>query len=86
MQRTNKKMTESVTAVILAGGRAVRMGGEDKGLVLLRDRPIGKPLAVIAKTVKGKGVTKFENDNAWHHAVLTKAQYELALDDLKNYS
>ena len=40
MQRINKKMTEPVTAVILAGGRALRMGGEDKGLVLLRDRPM----------------------------------------------
>ena len=38
MQRL--KMTESVTGVILAGGRAIRMGGEDKGLVLLRDRPM----------------------------------------------
>ena len=38
MQRL--KMTESVTGVILAGGRATRMGGEDKGLVLLRDRPM----------------------------------------------
>ena len=38
MQRI--KMTESVTGVILAGGRATRMGGEDKGLVLLRDRPM----------------------------------------------
>ena len=40
MQRINKKMTELVTAVILAGGRALRMGGEDKGLVLLCDRPM----------------------------------------------
>ena len=38
MQRI--KTTESVTGVILAGGRAIRMGGEDKGLVLLRDRPM----------------------------------------------
>ena len=38
MQRI--KMTKSVTGVILAGGRATRMGGEDKGLVLLRDRPM----------------------------------------------
>ena len=40
MKRINKKMTEPVTGVILAGGRAIRMGGEDKGLVLLRDRPM----------------------------------------------
>ena len=34
------KMTDSVTGVVLAGGRALRMGGEDKGLVLLRNRPM----------------------------------------------
>ena len=38
MQRI--KMTESVTGVILAGGRATRMSGEDKGLVVLRGRPM----------------------------------------------
>ena len=40
MQQINKEMTESVTGVILAGGRAIRMGGEDKGLALLRGRPM----------------------------------------------
>ena len=40
MQRITTKVTEPVTGVILAGGRAIRMGGEDKGLVLLRDRPM----------------------------------------------
>jgi molybdopterin-guanine dinucleotide biosynthesis protein A len=40
MGHTNKNMTELVTAVILAGGRAIRMGGEDKGLILLRNRPM----------------------------------------------
>jgi molybdopterin-guanine dinucleotide biosynthesis protein A len=31
---------ENVTAVILAGGRATRMGGVDKGLLLLAGRPM----------------------------------------------
>jgi transketolase len=31
-----------------------------------------KPLCVIANTTKGKGVTFMENDNAWHHNILTK--------------
>lgn len=30
----------SVTAIILAGGRASRMGGTDKGLVMLRGQPL----------------------------------------------
>ena len=40
MQRRKVTQTQSVTGVILAGGRATRMGGEDKGLVLLQDRPM----------------------------------------------
>ncbi|MCK5639386.1 MAG: molybdenum cofactor guanylyltransferase [Gammaproteobacteria bacterium] len=31
---------DSITAVILAGGRATRMGGEDKGLIQLNGRPM----------------------------------------------
>lgn len=41
-----------------------------------------KPRAVIAHTVKGKGFSFAENDNAWHHAVLTKEQYEKAKKEL----
>lgn len=33
-------MPEAVTAIILAGGRATRMGGEDKGLIALAGRPM----------------------------------------------
>jgi transketolase len=43
----------------------------------------GKPLAVIANTIKGKGVSFAENNNHFHHAVLTKTNYELALSELE---
>ena len=43
---------EQITAVILAGGRGRRMGGDDKGLVELNGRPLIKHvLAVIAPQV-----------------------------------
>ena len=46
-----------------------------------------KPLAVIAHTVKGKGVSFMENNPLWHHAVLSKDKCEEALIDLeKNYA
>ena len=32
----------------------------------------GKPVAIIADTVKGKGISFMENDNRWHHEVLQK--------------
>lgn len=43
---------------------------------------VDKPLAVLAKTVKGKGVSFMENDNAWHHAVLKDADYQKALQEI----
>jgi transketolase len=42
----------------------------------------GTPLAIIAKTVKGKGISFMENNNEWHHTVLTRARYEAAVAEL----
>ena len=39
---------------------------------LKKFKEIKKPCVLIANTIKGKGFTGFENDNAWHHKVLTK--------------
>lgn len=41
-----------------------------------------RPSAIIADTVKGKGVPFMENDNSWHKRVPTKAQYEEAMSIL----
>lgn len=43
----------------------------------------GCPLAVIAATVKGKGVSFMENDPQWHHNRLTAALYEAAAAELE---
>ena len=42
----------------------------------------GKPTAIIAKTVKGKGVSFMENSVAWHGKVPSDAEYELAMKEL----
>lgn len=42
----------------------------------------GKPRAVIANTIKGKGVSFFENDNKWHHGLITKTDYEAAVKEI----
>tara|TARA_Y100001970_G_scaffold174584_1_gene213045 strand:- start:409 stop:1245 length:837 start_codon:yes stop_codon:yes gene_type:complete len=53
----------------------------------LESQKINKPKAIIANTVKGKGFSFSENNNAWHHSVLTKSFYEKALNELKkNYN
>ena len=41
-----------------------------------------KPLAIIANTIKGKGLSFAENNKAWHHGVLSKANYEQAVSEL----
>ena len=48
----------------------------------LNTREINKPKAIIAKTIKGKGFSFSENDNNWHHKVLSKSVYEQALKEL----
>ncbi|MBN2131492.1 MAG: transketolase [Sedimentisphaerales bacterium] len=43
----------------------------------------GKPSMVIAKTVKGKGVSFMENQAKWHHGVPGDEQYEQAIRELE---
>ena len=43
----------------------------------------GRPNAVIARTVKGKGISFMEDDVTWHHRVPTDEQYEQAQQELK---
>ena len=46
-----------------------------------------KPTAIIAKTIKGKGVNFMENNNDWHHGRLTKNLYLESVKSInKNYS
>ena len=35
-----------------------------------------KPKLILAETIKGKGIREFENNNSWHHSILTKEKYE----------
>ena len=47
-----------------------------------KSKKTNKPKAVIANTVKGKGFSFSENNNDWHHSVLTNSFYEKALKEL----
>lgn len=42
-----------------------------------------KPKAVIARTIKGKGVSFMEDDNIWHYTRLTEETYQKALNEIK---
>jgi transketolase len=54
------------------------------GLIANVPNGTGKPVAIIAHTVKGKGISFMEDDNNWHYRIpsadeLTKARKELGL-------
>jgi transketolase len=42
-----------------------------------------KPIAIIAKTVKGKGISFMEDNNEWHHNRLTQSKYSQAITELE---
>ena len=42
----------------------------------------GKPTCIIAKTIKGKGVSFMENQVGWHGKAPNKEQYEKAINEL----
>lgn len=43
----------------------------------------GKPTAIIAKTIKGKGVSFMENQVGWHGKAPNQEQYEQAIKELE---
>lgn len=43
----------------------------------------GRPVAIIAKTTKGKGVSYMEHQAGWHGKAPDDAQYEQAMDELR---
>jgi transketolase len=43
----------------------------------------GRPMAIIAKTIKGKGISFMENNKDWHHNKLSEKQYIDALSELE---
>jgi transketolase len=63
-----------------------RVDGHDLAALteVLRAVPFapGRPSLVMARTVKGKGISFMENDPHWHHHVPTDEQYEQAQQEL----
>lgn len=68
------------------GWSAHSVNGHDIGALvgLLRNVPdgSGKPVAIIANTVKGKGVSFMEDDNNWHYRTPNADELAKALGEL----
>jgi transketolase len=58
--------------------------GHDHAALLAAFRPseTGRPVAVIANTIKGKGVSFMEDRVEWHHKVPTSEQVQAAIQEL----
>lgn len=43
----------------------------------------GRPTAIVAKTIKGKGVTFMENQAGWHGKAPNDEEYRIAMEELE---
>tara|TARA_B100001564_G_C20662297_1_gene682128 strand:+ start:2363 stop:3211 length:849 start_codon:yes stop_codon:yes gene_type:complete len=68
------------------GWNVLEIDGHDISEIInaLSSKINNKPTALIANTIKGKGFSFSENDNNWHHAVMTKSNYEKALEEISD--
>lgn len=62
--------------------REVNGHNYDELLAAFGPSTTGKPVAIIANTTKGKGVSFMEDRVEWHHKVPTAEQVALALEEL----
>lgn len=70
------------------GFETLNIDGHDMTQILaaldyVRNRKNGKPKCIVAKTVKGKGVSFMENVVMWHGMAPDDAQYATAMRDIE---
>ena len=67
------------------GFNVININGNDMGEILSAFEKArnakGRPTAIIAKTVKGKGVSFMENQAGWHGKAPNKDEYEVAIKE-----
>jgi len=89
----NDGKTEEIMDIDLAaafkgfGWNVTEIDGHDhaairEALQSAANKADGVPSAIVANTIKGKGVSFMENNNAWHHGHLTEKQYLAAKEEL----
>ena len=59
-------------------------GHNEKELIDALDKQKDRLLVIIAKTIKGKGVSFMENNNDWHHNNLKDDLYNKAIEEINN--
>jgi len=66
------------------GWEVAEIDGHDAAALVtaIAERRGEKPMFIIARTVKGRGVSYMENEPIWHYRSPNKAEYEQALREL----
>ncbi|MDR1933073.1 MAG: transketolase [Spirochaetales bacterium] len=68
------------------GWHCQEIDGHDMGQIIRAEeearKVTGKPSVIIAKTIKGRGVSFMIGDNSWHKRVYTDAEYAQAMIEL----
>lgn len=74
-----------VPKALAFGWDAVEVDGHDSAAMheAILGRKGGKPLLVVCRTTKGKGVSYMENVPIWHYRSPNKAEYQQALAELE---
>ncbi|MBI9101816.1 MAG: transketolase [Spirochaetales bacterium] len=70
------------------GWETIEIDGHDMSKVLsalekARDMKVGKPVCIVAKTVKGKGVSFMEDVRVWHGKAPNEEEYKKAMAELQ---
>ena len=75
---------EDINGIYVPGAGAMPLGAVGM-MPSIRDETLKfKPLVVIANTIKGKGIPKWENNNLWHYSQIKEDDYKYALSCLKH--
>ena len=67
------------------GWNSIRIDGHDFRQIksaLATAKKSDKPFAIIADTVKGKGIKMMKNDNNWHYRIPSKEEMDSAFEEL----
>ena len=66
------------------GCQTIEIDGHDirKIYKSIKIKTKNKPKVIVARTIKGKGVKLFENDNNWHHSIITKSIYKNIINEI----
>jgi transketolase len=68
------------------GWDVIEIDGHDYSQILMAlskfPNKFGKPVAIIANTIKGKGVSFMEDDNNWHYRIPNSVEVALSKKEL----